>query len=60
MNIFQEADAVPTTQSVSDAGETQKRFADVLSSWNEIKTRDVKSLNDQLRAAGLPLMHFDN
>jgi len=34
----------------------QKSLVDALSSWSEIKNKDVKSINDQLRQAGLTLI----
>jgi photosystem II stability/assembly factor-like uncharacterized protein len=56
MNLVEGADAAPTTQAVAASDALQKSLADALSSWGEIKSKDVKSLNDQLRDAGLTLV----
>jgi photosystem II stability/assembly factor-like uncharacterized protein len=53
MNLVEGADAAPTTQAVAASEALQKSLADALSSWSEIKNKDVKSLNEQLRQAGL-------
>ncbi len=56
MNLVEGADATPTTQVVAASEALQKSLADALSSWSEIKNKDVKSLNEQLRQAGLTLI----
>lgn len=58
MEIFQEADVPPTTQAVAATEEAQNKLTEVLSRWNEMKARDVKSLNEQLRSVGLPLVNL--
>jgi len=58
MNLVEGADAAPTTQAAAASDALQKSLADALSSWSEIKNKDVKSLNDQLRQAGLPTIAF--
>jgi photosystem II stability/assembly factor-like uncharacterized protein len=54
MNLVEGADATPTTQAIAASEAFQKSLAEALSNWSEIKNRDVKSLNEQLRQAGLP------
>ena len=54
MNLVEGADTAPTTQAVAASDALQKSLADALSSWSEIKNKDLKSLNEQLRQAGLP------
>jgi photosystem II stability/assembly factor-like uncharacterized protein len=54
MNLVEGADAAPTTQAAAASDALQKSLTDALSSWSEIKSKDVKSLNEQLRQAGLP------
>ncbi|MBO0727079.1 MAG: hypothetical protein J2P52_15855, partial [Blastocatellia bacterium] len=54
MDLADGADATPTTQAVAASEALQKSLADELSSWSEIKNKDVKSINEQLRQAGLP------
>ena len=53
MGLVEGADVKPTTQAVSAAEEIQRRFSVLGSRWLEIKDRDLKSLNEQLRAASL-------
>jgi photosystem II stability/assembly factor-like uncharacterized protein len=52
--VLQQADAAPTTQAVAAAADLQRRLREATSSWNELKGREVESVNTQLRAAGLP------
>ncbi|HEX5083351.1 MAG TPA: hypothetical protein VFY40_15005 [Blastocatellia bacterium] len=54
MNLVEGADAEPTTQAVAASDALQKSLAGALSNWSEIKNKDVKSINEQLRQAGLP------
>ena len=56
MNLVEGADATPTAQAVAASEALQKSLTDELSNWNEIKNRDVKSINEQLRQAGLPMI----
>ncbi|MBO0857686.1 MAG: hypothetical protein J2P21_04370, partial [Chloracidobacterium sp.] len=58
MDLADGADATPTTQAVAASEALQKSMADELSSWSEIKNKDVKSINEQLRQAGLPSISF--
>jgi hypothetical protein len=53
MGLVEGADVRPTTQAVAASEEIQRRFSDLRSRWLEIKDRDVKALNEQLRAASL-------
>ena len=53
MGLVEGADVRPTTQAVSASEEIQKRLSDLRSRWLEIKDRDLKSLNEQLREARL-------
>jgi hypothetical protein len=54
MNLVEGADAAPTTQAVAASEALQKSLAEALSNWSEIKNKDLKSINEQLRQAGLP------
>jgi photosystem II stability/assembly factor-like uncharacterized protein len=56
MNLVEGADAMPTTQAMAAAADLQRSLNEVLARWAEIKTKDVRTLNDQLRAAGLPVV----
>jgi hypothetical protein len=54
MNLVEGADAMPTTQAIAASADLQRSLIEVLARWNDIKTKDVKTLNEQLRQAGLP------
>jgi photosystem II stability/assembly factor-like uncharacterized protein len=60
LSLFQEADALPTTQAVTSAGEVQQTLTQVLARWNELQNKDVKTLNEQLRQAKLPALSPDS
>jgi hypothetical protein len=53
MELLQGADATPTTQAAIAAEEAQKSFDGLMERWNELKSKDAKALNDQLRQANL-------
>jgi hypothetical protein len=54
---LQSADAAPTLPTVTAATELQKTLAKLLGDWNELKTKDVVAINQQLRAANQPLLN---
>jgi hypothetical protein len=54
MNLVEGADATPTAQAIAASEALQKLLSEALSNWSEIKNKDVKSINEQLRQAGLP------
>jgi photosystem II stability/assembly factor-like uncharacterized protein len=58
MELLQGADATPTTQAVSSIEEAAKSLNDLMTRWAAIKTSDIKTLNDQLQKANLPLITF--
>jgi photosystem II stability/assembly factor-like uncharacterized protein len=54
LEVLQQADATPTTQAVAASVELQQKLRGSLSGWEELRRKDLESLNAQLRAAGLP------
>ena len=56
MALVEGADVQPTTQAQAAFTEAQKILAALFARWSEIKDKDVKSLNEQLRQANLPLL----
>jgi hypothetical protein len=52
--VWQQADAAPTTQAAAAAADLQRRLREARPVWDELKTKDLGSVNAQLRAAGLP------
>lgn len=53
MELLQGADTTPTTQAVAASEEAQKSLVALLAQWNEIKSKDVKTLNGQLQESNL-------
>jgi len=56
MNAVQAADRKPTTQLAAAVADLKGSLNELLGRWQEFKTRDVKTLNNQLRQAGLPAL----
>jgi photosystem II stability/assembly factor-like uncharacterized protein len=56
MTLVEGADVQPTTQAVTAFNEAQKNLASLFVHWSEIRDKDVKALNEQLRQANLPLI----
>jgi len=54
LELLQAADATPTTQAVTASEELQRSLKNLLSRWNELKSKDMLAINQQLRAANLP------
>ncbi len=54
INGLDSADAAPTTQQLSIFAELEKALNEQLADWEQIKTKDLQELNDQLKKAGLP------
>ncbi|HMY77022.1 MAG TPA: hypothetical protein PLQ88_34705, partial [Blastocatellia bacterium] len=54
MNVVDDTDSPPTTQTVAATSTTQRTLAELLGRWEELKTKEVKALNDQLSKAKLP------
>ncbi len=56
MNLVDATDMPPTTQAVAATSASQRTLADLLGRWEELKSKDVKALNDQLSKANLPVV----
>ncbi|MGH9762273.1 MAG: glycoside hydrolase, partial [Blastocatellia bacterium] len=52
--LIQGADATPTSQAVAGVNEARQSLEAVMGRWKELMDTDVKSLNEKLKAAGLP------
>ena len=48
------ADAAPTTQQTAMFVELDKALAEQLSAWDQLKSKDIPDLNQQLKKAGQP------
>jgi photosystem II stability/assembly factor-like uncharacterized protein len=54
MSAIQGSDFAPTAPMIEAAAGMNKSLGLMLDRWREIKEKDVRSLNDQLRKSGLP------
>jgi photosystem II stability/assembly factor-like uncharacterized protein len=52
-DMVDSADAAPTSQAVSSAADLEQALSKQLSSWEQIKTREIPTLNRQLKKAKL-------
>jgi len=53
MALLQSADARPTSQAVGGVRQQQGSLKEVLGRWSDLRTRELKRLNDGLRKANL-------
>src|SRR5262249_39336838 len=54
---LQNADLAPTHPMVTAAPELQKALTKLLTEWDTLKTKDIRSINEQLRAANQPVLN---
>jgi photosystem II stability/assembly factor-like uncharacterized protein len=59
MDLFQGADAVPTTQGVAAFEVTEKNLARLFEQWGMIQKKDLQMINAQLRTSNLPPIVLD-
>jgi photosystem II stability/assembly factor-like uncharacterized protein len=59
LDLLQSADAATTTQAVTASAELQRKLSELLSRWNAIKGSEVRTINEQLRQAGLPALSIE-
>src|SRR5262249_5101790 len=55
LGILQGADSAPTTQTIDGCQKAHKTLAALLEQWQTLQDQDVKSLNDRLTQAKLPV-----
>jgi hypothetical protein len=56
LNDVQEADAAPTAAMLAAASELQRTLTGLQARWTELRGKDVGTINEQLRQAGLPTL----
>ncbi len=56
MGLVEGADATPTSQVVAESEKLQHSLGELLGRWAELEGRDLKTLNDQLGRANLPVV----
>jgi hypothetical protein len=54
---LQSADLAPTVPMVTAATELQKVLTKLMADWSQFKTKDVATINEQLRAANQPVLN---
>jgi hypothetical protein len=54
---LQNADVAPTVPMVTAASELQKVLMKLMADWNQLKTKDVAAINQQLRTANQPVLN---
>jgi hypothetical protein len=60
LGVLQEADATPTTQATSAVAELLRQLPPLMQRWNELKTKDIPALNQQLKNANLPEVKLES
>ena len=56
LESLESADVEPTTSTVTAAGELQRAMTKLMNDWNDLRTKDVVTVNEQLKAANQPLL----
>ena len=54
---LQTADLAPTQPMVTAATELQKTLTKLMADWDQLKTKDIAAINQQLRAANQPVLN---
>ena len=54
MNLVQGADRPPTTQAMAAFDISAKSLSELLTRWDDLQTKELKSVNEKLRQANLP------
>ncbi len=54
LSALDTSDAAPTTQQTAMFEELDKALAEQLSAWDQLKSKDIPELNQQLKKAGAP------
>src|SRR6185369_444405 len=57
LDTLQDADLAPTEPMVASATELQKTLTKLMADWNQLKTKDVAAINEQLRTANQPVLN---
>jgi hypothetical protein len=60
LNVFQEADVMPSFQAVAAVPGLEKDVIPLMERWNDIKTKDIPALNQQLKSANLPELKLES
>jgi photosystem II stability/assembly factor-like uncharacterized protein len=54
ISALDSADAAPTTQELAMFAELEKALQEQLSAWDQLKSKEIQELNQQLKKTGLP------
>jgi photosystem II stability/assembly factor-like uncharacterized protein len=56
LDVLQGADGAPTTHAVTASAEVQNALRELLTRQSELAEKEVRTINERLRRAGLPLL----
>ena len=59
MNLVQGADMPPTKQAMAAFDSSTKSLSELLTRWNDLKTKELKSVNEKLQQANLPAIALE-
>jgi photosystem II stability/assembly factor-like uncharacterized protein len=59
MRLVQGADMPPTVQAMAAFDIATRAIAELFTRWNDLKTKDLKSVNEKLRQANLPAISLE-
>jgi hypothetical protein len=59
MSLVQGADQAPTTQALAAFDTSIKTLSELLARWTDLKTKELKSVNEKLQQANLPVIILD-
>jgi photosystem II stability/assembly factor-like uncharacterized protein len=57
--LVDEADAVPTTQATQAAERSQQTLKELLARWDELRSHDLRTLNERLEREKLPPLRLE-
>jgi hypothetical protein len=58
--LIEDVDLAPTPQAAAAVPEVLRDSKSLQESWQAIKSQDIPALNQELRAAGLPVIDLGN
>jgi photosystem II stability/assembly factor-like uncharacterized protein len=59
MSLVQGVDWIPTTQAMAAAETSIQTLSELLTRWNDLRTKELKSVNEKLRQANQPAIILD-
>jgi hypothetical protein len=59
MRLVQGAEMTPTLQALTALDISTKALAELFTRWSDLKTKELKSVNEKLRQANLPALNLE-